>query len=68
MRDLIENKMEELGTVQVFSLLYEPQSEVHLSFLRELTEIGSSEEIDQLLTDFHFSQQVIFDYYEIKPD
>lgn len=65
MRILIDEKMEELGVEEVFSLLMEPQPAVKFSFLRELSEVGSTEELNLMLTDFHFSQQVIFDFYDI---
>lgn len=64
LRYQIEEEIEDLDLEEVLDLILEHKK--NISSFSAMSFIGSEEEIDFILTNFNFTQQVIFDYYEFK--
>lgn len=64
LRYQIEEEIDDLDLEEVLDLILEHKK--NISSFSAMSFIGSEEEIDFILTNFNFTQQVIFDYYEFK--
>jgi len=60
---LLDDEIEELGIEIALELLYEHRK--NMNSLTTISSTCSEEELNFLLTNFHFSQQVLFDFYEV---
>jgi hypothetical protein len=61
---LLEEELEEWDLEEVLVLLQNSKLQ-NDSGKTTRFDVGSEEELNYLLTNFHFSQQIIFDFYEI---
>jgi hypothetical protein len=60
---LIDDEIDILGVEEALTILYEHRK--NMSSQKTISLTCSQEELDFLLTEFHFSQQVLFDFYEV---
>lgn len=60
---LIEEELETLDLEEILVILHNLNNQS--DSLSTTSDVRSEEELNHLLTNFHFTQQIIFDYYDI---